>query len=409
MKLRKLFTWALLTCFGLLQPVALAAQEATEEEYTDTLFHDNIDRTADDFVIASICIADPTDWRNDFLGIMGHAFIHLQCPAFGLDYAFSYEAESAEEEMGRFLKGQLHMGMFCMPFDEYLQPFRRWKCAIREYSLHLPPEVKQRLWKVMDDKVKEGKDLELNLAERGCAQTLVQFVEKALEDIPIQYAPWPEEFKLTRHQLIDKYLAKYPWLLIVCSELLISEDMNTLVAPERKILFPTQLAEVWQKATVNGQPLLTYKGMVVEAPELVVEDTLITPTIAALLVFILTALAIVLRQRTQRRSLLMAASTVQYAVLALQCVVGLVLLWLVMVSNLPGTKGAHLLSLYTPLPLLLWHWRRFWARPYAVLLLLWAVCINFIPGIAINSAHLILAAAIVLLMFFEGKRTQSKA
>ena len=40
-------------------------------------FNDTIDRLAEDFVQVSLCIADPTDWREDALGTAGHAFLRL--------------------------------------------------------------------------------------------------------------------------------------------------------------------------------------------------------------------------------------------------------------------------------------------------------------------------------------------
>ena len=66
-------------------------------QYVDTIFHDHINRQAEDFVIVSLCVADPTDWKDDMLGVLGHAFIRLQCPVFDLDNCFSYECEPLED------------------------------------------------------------------------------------------------------------------------------------------------------------------------------------------------------------------------------------------------------------------------------------------------------------------------
>lgn len=48
-------------------------------------FNDTIDRLAPDFVLVSLCVADPTDMTRDYLGVTGHAFLRLQCPTFNLD------------------------------------------------------------------------------------------------------------------------------------------------------------------------------------------------------------------------------------------------------------------------------------------------------------------------------------
>ena len=58
-----------------------------EGQYVDTVFNDNVDRTAEDFVIASILISDPVE---GMLSLAGHTAIRVQCPVFDLDYVYHY-------------------------------------------------------------------------------------------------------------------------------------------------------------------------------------------------------------------------------------------------------------------------------------------------------------------------------
>lgn len=353
-------------------------------------FNDSIDRTADDFVVASVCIVDPTDWHDDILGVSGHAFIRLQCATFDMDYCFSYESENAEEELGRFLRGDLHMGMFSLPTEEYIKPFRRWNRTVREYKLNLPPDTKQRLWEIMDNKVAEGPDLQLDLVRRGCTQTLVRFVEQALNGTEIEYDEWPAEYQLTRREILNESLAPYPWIRFFFSELLLDADFNEVVPNARKITLPRQLEEVWQKAKVEGKPLMVYRGNLVtgECPE--VEPTLFTPLILATLVLLLTVLFLFVPVFSK------VVPVWNSFLLIAQALVGIALLWLVFVSNLPGSKGVYLLALYNPLPLLLWRWRRLWALPYAALLVIWAVVVSVMPNIYVEMAHIVFAGAVVI-------------
>lgn len=381
--------------------LSINAQE-TEEQYVDTLFHDNIDRTADDFVTASLCVCDPTDWRNDFLGVLGHAFIRLQCPTFDMDFCFSYEAENAETEMGRFLKGELRMGMFGVPTEKYIQTFKKWNCAIHEYHLNLPPDVKQRLWKAMDDTVDEGQDLEFDLVRRGCTQTLVQFVEGALGATSIEYAEWPDEYNLSRRQIVSNQLDAYPWIRFLCSDLLLNADFNEDVPNEEKILYPVQLLKAWEKATVNGKPLLSYHGDLIKAEPHVVEPTWFTPMFLYILIFLLVVLAIVLKKyMPEKKPARIFSTTTIYSVLVFQCLVGLMLLWLVLVSNLPGTRGAHLLPLYTPLPLLLWRWRRIWCWVYTGILLIWVAVMWLKTSMYVEPPHFVFALTLLVVVMSD--------
>lgn len=382
--------------FMLLSSAGMQAQQTENElqqSNADTIQQDTIDRMAEDFVTVMLCIADPTDWRNDFMGINGHAFLRLICPTFGMDYCFSYEAESAKDEMTRFLKGDLRMGMFRVKTEEYIKPFQRWQCAIRQYRLNLPPEAETRLWEIMDRKVDEGEDLQFDLVRRGCTQTLVQFVEQALGTTSIDYPEWTEEYNLSRREIVEERLHPYPWIRFLLTELLIDDDFDENVDKERKIIYPTQAEEIWQKATVEGRQLAVPDSNLVEASLPEVEDTLITPSIVALLLLLLAV-----------ASLWVKSSGIDLTLLGLQFVVGLMLLWLVVMSDLPGSRGLHLLPLYTPLTLMLWRWRGVWAKPYGLALAAWIVASLFFMNIHIEPAHLIFAAAICVVMLKVSRR-----
>lgn len=283
-----LFT-ALLLC---LAPICAWAQD--ENENAQTEFTDSVNRLAPDFVTASICLADPTDWRDDLMGELGHAFIRLQCPTFALDYCFSYESESSNDNIIRLLQGDLKMGLFAAPTDEYLSFYRKCNRAVHEYELNLPSEAELRLWEIMDNHISGGLRLPLDLGKHGCTQTLVEYVTQALDTTQIHYDEWGEEYRLTRQEILDREMHNYPWLNLFVS-LVMRSNLEGACPPEQKIILPRQLPEVWQKATVCGTPLLTYKGDIVEAPAPPsAQRPLFTPLVALCLFILLMAGAIIL-------------------------------------------------------------------------------------------------------------------
>lgn len=214
----------ILFCLCALCSLSLSAREI------DPLFGDTIDRTAEDFVIASVCVADPTDIRDDLLGVWGHAWIRLQCPTFDLDISFSYESESVNDNFRRFLKGDLKMGLFAYPTLEYIEDYRTWNRAVHEYKLNLPPDAEQRLWEIMDNHVTNDIVLEHDLAKYGCANTVVHYIEQALR--PQYHICYPRDIRF---------------------------DKNTCT--------PQGLADVWCQSTLEGQPLLVYVGDLTQAPK----------------------------------------------------------------------------------------------------------------------------------------------
>ena len=114
---------------------------------------DSIDCNADDFVIASLLVADP---GSKLYSVLGHACIRMQCPAYGLDYCFSYESEDVAHRVADFFAGKLYMGMFAIPVEEYCAPYREEGRGVYEYRLNLPIEIKRELWRILDEEMLKG-------------------------------------------------------------------------------------------------------------------------------------------------------------------------------------------------------------------------------------------------------------
>ena len=256
-------------------------------------FNDTIDRLAPDFVTVSLCIADPTDQTQDYLGITGHAFLRLQCPTFGLDYCFSYESEKIKGQLWDYLTGKLKMGMFAVPTNEYLEDYRVWKRAVHEYHLNLPPEAEQRLWEQMDNHMMSERDIQMNLVKFGCTNTILRYVEKALSPTQIKYN-WPEKY-LTKSamEIAEEHVGNYPWTFLGL-RLTAGREYAQMVSPKQKVLFPTDLLEVWSSATIDGEPMLEYVGDLVEAEPVEVEKPWFTPQVCGILLLILIAVGILI-------------------------------------------------------------------------------------------------------------------
>lgn len=227
----------------------------------DPLFGDTIDRTAEDFVIASLCVAEPTNWRDDALGVYGHAFIRLQCSTFDMDYCFSYESESIKGQLWRYWRGKLKMGMFAIPTEQYIADYEKWGRGVHEYLLNMPPETEQRLWQIMDGHVAEGADLTLDLDERGCSSSAADYVIQALKPYRIHYDKKPG-----------------------------SKDFHV----------PAKLAQVWQCATLEGKPFAVYVGDLVEADPSTWWDVWFDAEAFAIAIAVLSTLIVIICRRRKK-------------------------------------------------------------------------------------------------------------
>lgn len=249
-----------LLIFLSLLPLIVSAQElSVAERNAEQGFNDTIDRLAPDFVRVSLCVADPTDQSQDYLGITGHAFLRLQCPTFGLDYSFSYESETLKGQVWDFIMGRLRMKMVSMPTDEYVEDYRIWQRAVHEYHINLPPEAKLRLWEQMDNHALAEQEMQLDLFKFGCTNTILRYVERALSPTQITYN-WSDKYLTKSAMAIAKeHLQGYPFTYLGLW-LMARNEFNQLTTPKQKVIFPTDLLEVWSQATINGEPVLTYVG-----------------------------------------------------------------------------------------------------------------------------------------------------
>ena len=281
---RIIISWLFLALafMGYAQELTVAERNAAQG------FNDTIDRLAPDFVLVSLCIADPTDQSQDYLGMTGHSFLRLQCPTFGLDYCFSYESERIKGQMWDYLTGKLKMGMYAVPTDEYIEDYRVWGRAVHEYRINMPADAEQRLWEQMDNHMMTEKDMQMNLIKFGCTNTILRYVEKALSPTQIKYN-WPEKYRTkSAMEIAEEHLVNYPWTLLGM-RLTAGKEFSQLMTPKQKVLFPTDLLEVWSTATINGEPMLRYVGDLVEAEPVVVEKPWFTPQLCGFLFLIIIA------------------------------------------------------------------------------------------------------------------------
>lgn len=353
-------------------------------------FNDTIDRLAEDFVFVSLMVADPTDWRDDILGMQGHAFLRLQCPVFDLDYCFSYESESVNTQLSKYAQGKLKMGMFAIPTDEYLQDYWKWNRAVHEYRLHLPPEVETRLWEIMDNKLSRGLSMKLDLSRRGCAISAVHFIKAALRDIPIVYPEGTRYEPLSRREIMYQDLESHPWWRFAFG-VVVPNGYDKDCPIDEKLIVPADLAEIWQQSTLNGNVFATYIGDIVQSDHIPdSKSPIFTPQLFAWILLLITLLLIAL-----------GVNGWKWVLLGVQFLIGLFLLYVALFTQLFTSAGWLMMVLFNPLPLLLWKWRRYWQLPYAVVLLIEALVLVCWPHMLVDPAYTILLLSYVVLFASE--------
>ena len=357
-----------------------------EGQYVDTVFNDHVDRTAEDFVTVSLMIADP---GAVFFTVLGHACLHLQCPTFDLDYCYSYESEDMTNRILDFLMGKLRMGLFAIPTEEYCAYYAEQGRGVREYVLNLPPEVETNLWRVMDEHLAEGTTLDFDYYKRGCAITCVKFLKEALGQTCIQYDPSLYDYSPTARELGRKYTENARWVLFYWG-FIAGEDVSVPLRGDKQLLMPEDLAQAWQKATINGEPLIAAEPNVLVEGKSQQADGWFTPLMAVLLLVVLAIVNLFWKQPYW-----------DWAMLAMQTVLGVILIYLMYFSNLCCTSWNWLLIPFNPLPAIFWYWRKYWALPYTGILLIWILVMIGLAlwgHILVDWSHIIMVVAWIIIV-----------
>ena len=382
----------------LLLAASVSAQEpamSVAERNAAQGFNDTIDRLAPDFVKAYVSIAEPGDYLYTTLG---HAAYHLQCPAFGLDYYFSMEGENSKDAVFRFLAGKLKMGLLPIDPESYLSFYKEENRGVREWELNLSPQNKQRLWAVLDSLTSAWQNLPYDYYHRCCAITIVNVMNELVGRENIHYAePWPDKFKRTPREFIYYALRGHDeWTqFFIC--ILAGNEVDKDIPNERKFIVPMDVVEAWQKATVDGKPLLSDTYVDILPPGVRRPDSWWTPTHIAIILLVLALLSCgtlwISNKWVKRIGLL-----VDYVILGIITLIGLSMTYLLFVSNLCCTDWNWLYIAFNPLPAIFWYWRRYWALPYAFMLFIWVVAMLCVPHLLALSSHIILALSFIVVL-----------
>ena len=339
----------------------------------------NVDRNDPNFVKASLVVIGPGE---ALFSCAGHVCLRLECPTFKLDNCFTYESEDVADRVLTFFAGKLKMGMFCVPTAEFLGLYRDEGREVRQYHLDLPPMVKQRLWKVMDDKVAEGPNLAYDYVHRGCAWSVLGCLREAVKPLEMVPAPWPEKFKKSRREILSDAVSGYPWFRFV-HQAIIGADVDFGEKPADKVILPADLVTFLQGARLVGRPILSQDFEILQwATVAIAPASWFTPLVAAVLLVVLAGV-----------NCLMRAQTVDWTFLLLQAVAGAFFTYLVAFSNLPATKWNWQLVPFNLLPLFFWKWRRRWALAFAGVLLVWVAGMALSPHQLTDPAYLVIVLA----------------
>ena len=362
-----------------------------EGQYVDTVFNDHVDRTAEDFVIASILISDPVE---GVLSLAGHTAIRVQCPVFDLDYVYHYimiHQEDSISETKALLTGQFYVQMVADTFATYVQNSEDINRGLTEYRLYLTPQEEQKLWQILDEELSSGKQLKYDFVQEGCAVKTKKLIKRVLGNKHIEYSACDPRFSAPQYELVSAAMQHAPWMRFVMLTAMYGHTKQSGCA--NNLLIPADLAAAWQTATVDGRSLLS-DGVRIVANNYYQSDGWFTPLRLAIMLLVISIIG-----------LFVTKPYTDWIILGMQFLMSvLVLLFSIMGSTF--IVWNWLLIPFNILPVICWKWRKYWALPYAMVLAVWCLVMVFVPHTLVDTTHIILALAFAIVLLKQSNILQ---
>lgn len=346
--------------------------------------NDGVDRNDPNFVKASLLIAS----RGEMLfSCAGHTAFRLQCPKFNLDQCFSYESESIAERIWAFFCGTLKMGLFSLPTAEFVRYYKLEGRGVTEYPMNLPPAIKQRLWKILDDKAAEGANLPYEYLKRGCCvQTAFNILQDAIVPDTLDSSKAKElPYNSIREVFAAEVTPTHPWAMFMLHAIC-GTGVDRSLKKREKLVVPEDLEEFLRHSTIGGVPVISEAGKMFIPQTTVVPRSFFSPVVVGWLLVLVSVINYFWKRPYG-----------DWVLLLLQSAAGAFFMYLVCLSSLPGTTWNWLIVPFNLLPLVFWRWRRRWALGFVGVLLAWEALMLLWPYKLTDCAYEIMALAYVVL------------
>lgn len=318
------------------------------------------------YIIASLVIVEPD--KESLITYFGHAALRLQCPSAGLDYCFSFDSMTSGS-FWALVTGADRTTLLPIATPEFIERYTSQHRKVYEHELNLTLDEERRLWQIVDKLVDMHDYLRTDFAYHGCAGETASIIASAL-DGHLKYPSMVSSIDRTHYEIIDKYMTPDTWTKLMLSIFVSQDTHKELADNEEKLIVPSLLETVWKETRIVGtdgseRSVFAPKDMVVydASSGMECDSSPWTPSLYCTALLALVLLLCIAELFVGRIRVL--SMGVDALLLAVQTVIGLVIVALLLCSTLSSTSGWNSnLVVFNPIPLLVWLylWRR---RPSA--------------------------------------------
>ena len=337
---------------------------------------------------------------SELYSTFGHTAIRVQEPTYGIDEIYNYGTFEFDDDFYvKFIKGKLPYALTVQSFDEFLYQYQMESRSVIEQELSFNCTQKQTLYaSLKTNALPQNREYRYDFLFDNCttrARDIVDTGAGPRVTFPNILASPP----LTFRDHIDVYLNRghQDWSQLGI-DLLLGAKMDRPASNSEAMFLPDNLMIAFDKATIDGKPLVAQKKVILDLPSLANESLLITPIIAFGLVFVIVAALSFLQKRWSRK----VVAALDFIIFFLLGLIGVLLLFMWFGTNhaLCANNYNLLWALPTNLGMAFFvHKQSGWVKKYFLAVLVLSLLLVgtwfFLPQ-RMNNAFLPLVAAIAL-------------
>lgn len=366
------------------------------------------------FVTASLLVASP---GKAMYSSYGHCALRMECPVHNLDYCFSFEMDFDDslEDYLSFFAGNVQSHIIAVPTSKYVGNYKNEGRGLMQYELNFTTKEKQELWRALDNDYIDEQFRKYNLIENNCSSILFATLLGAPIGRKVEFGKLPEHFSLNNGKIVRHDAHLSPWTQFLDITFLGTESDNycgivNKISPESfgPVIKSSQLVDESGSKT----PLFKSEKEILPV-KLVVEPTKCSPMLVFTVLFVFVLIVTILNYLGKCKKF---GKWFDLALLVLQTLIGLMLIYTSFVSGLFGKNWNWYLIPFNPMPLiiwLLWHKREGF---YKVYLFYTVVLVLFILATPLSEQldlpHQLITATLAVRCFFnyiDGKRQAAVA
>ena len=350
------------------------------------------------FVTASLLVISPT---NTIYSVFGHCMLRMECPVHSLDYVFTFESDT---DTGTFMTGVAGKAIakyIAVPTADYLQHLTQEGRGVTQYELNLTLHEKQELWRLLDEDMMAGGYQHFNLLFTNCLSNSILKMQQCLQGEHFEWGAPRYPQTLVNGELFRWSVRNFPWvefLFVTVGGTVYDEysQQEYRLVPEC-IIPMLREARFVDDQTGARRPVLTGRSEVLLENHVQLSPSRVTPlwVFAALLAL---AVLITIGERCWHWRLL--ALVFDGLLLTGQTLLGLLLLFVNVYSELFGSTWNWYLIVFNPLPLLLWIWlhkRQSYRRVLALYIIVLAAFLAATPFIGVlDLPHQFITATLLV-------------